>query len=200
MILTWHGHACFRLETDEGIIVFDPYEDNSVPGLKPLELSADVILCSHQHSDHNAREVVKQTRKMTHFNINAIDSYHDDKQGSLRGKNIIHSVKVNNMHIVHLGDLGHTLDNPKGLENCDVLMIPVGGHYTINAVEAKEIIDTLKPRIVVPMHYRSETFGYDVISTLDDFLNITDNHIFYDTNAITIDENTPSQIAILKYK
>ena len=168
--------------------------------IKPLDISADVILCSHEHFDHNARDVVKQTRKLTRFDITKINSYHDDKQGTLRGNNIIHYVKADDMKVVHLGDLGHELDDYSQIENCDVLMIPVGGHYTIDARTAKNIVDALKPRVVVPMHYSSETFGFKEIAPLDDFLNITDNHVFYDTDTITVDENTPNQIAILKYK
>lgn len=199
MKLAWHGHACFRLECEEGTIVFDPYEDGSIPGLKPLETSADIILCSHEHFDHNAREVVKQTRKMTRFDITAIDSYHDDQLGTLRGNNIIHLVKADNMRIVHLGDLGHELDDYSLIENCDVLMIPVGGHYTIDAKTAKNIVAAIKPKIVVPMHYSSDTFGFNEIARLDEFLNLTDNHIFYDTDTLIINKETKPQIAILKY-
>lgn len=199
MKLTWHGHACFRLECEEGTIVFDPYEDGSIPGLKPLETSADVILCSHEHFDHNARDVVKQTRKMTRFDITAIDSYHDDKFGTLRGNNIIHLINAEGMRIVHLGDLGHELDDYSLIENCDVLMIPVGGHYTIDAKTAKNIVDAIKPKIVVPMHYSSDTFGFNEIARLDEFLNLTDNHIFYDTDTLIINKETKPQIAILKY-
>ena len=200
MKITWHGHACFTLETNEGRIVFDPYEDGSIPGLKPLEISADVILCSHEHFDHNARDVVKQTRKLTHFDIQTLDSYHDDKQGTLRGNNVIHIVNTEDMKTVHLGDLGHEPYDYSKLINCDVLMIPVGGHYTINAKTAKTIVDAIKPRVVIPMHYSSDTFGFDEIARVDEFLNITDQHIFYETNEITIDKDTTNQIAILKYK
>ena len=200
MKITWHGHACFTLETDEGRIVFDPYEDGSIPGLKPLDISAEVVLCSHEHFDHNAREVVKHTRKLTHFDIKTINSYHDDKQGILRGHNIIHVVNADNMKVVHLGDLGHELDDYSSIENCDVLMIPVGGHYTIDAKTAKNIVDAIHPRIVIPMHYSSDSFGFKEIAPLDNFLNITNNHVFYDTNSITIDKDTKHQIAVLKYK
>ena len=200
MKIIWHGHACFTLETNEGRIVFDPYADGSIPGLKPLELSADVILCSHEHFDHNAREVVKQTRKLTRLNIETLDSYHDDKQGTLRGNNMIHIVNTEGMKAVHLGDLGHELDDYSTLINCDVLMIPVGGHYTIDAKTAKNIVDAINPRVIIPMHYSSDTFGFDEIARVDEFLNITDYHIFYDTNEITIDKDTKNQIAILKYK
>ncbi len=200
MKITWHGHACFTLETNEGRIVFDPYADGSIPGLKPLEISADVILCSHEHFDHNARDVVKQTRKLTHFDIQTLESYHDDKQGTLRGNNMIHIVNTEEMKAVHLGDLGHKLDDYSQLINCDVLMIPVGGHYTIDAKTAKTIVDAINPQVVIPMHYSSDTFGFDEIARVDEFLNITDHHIFYDTNEIIINKDTKQQIAVLKYK
>lgn len=201
MKLTWHGHSCFTLESMEGTIIFDPYKNNTVPGLAPLNLNGDILLCSHGHDDHSGEEVVYLSGKTPNIKIEKIETYHDDKKGSLRGKNIIHIVNVEGMRVVHFGDLGCELteEQIEKLKNCDVAMICVGGFYTINAEIAYKIVEKIKPRIVVPMHYRSETFGYDVIGTLEEYLKHCDNIIKYDSNNIEITKDTEKQTAVLKY-
>lgn len=198
MKLIWHGHSCFTLECNDGIIVFDPFENDSVPGLQNLSLQAHQVLCSHEHSDHNARDkvVLLQEKK---FNISQIDTYHDHHKGSLRGNNRIYIVESENMKVVHLGDIGCLLDDYRQIENCDVLMIPIGGYYTINYQEALTIIKCVQPRIVVPMHYRSENFGYDVLDTALPFIQSCQNVMTYNTNMIDITKETKQQVALLKY-
>ena len=197
MKLIYQGHACFTLESDEGTIVFDPYDNGSIPGLNDLNVAGDVILCSHEHFDHNARHVVKQTRRLTNFNIKEIKCFHDDQKGSLRGHNIIHIVETEGMRVAHLGDLGHLLDDYSELLNVDVLMIPVGGHYTIDALTARKIVEEVKPRIVIPMHYRGDGFGFDVIGTVFDFLDGLD-YIDYNDCTLEITKETKQQVAYLK--
>lgn len=198
MFLTWHGHSCFTLECQEGIIVFDPYQNGSVPGLKDLKLQAHLVLCSHEHEDHNAREVVTLLESKD-FKVRYLESYHDDKKGKQRGKNKIYIVETENMKIVHLGDLGCKLDDYSQIQNCDVLMIPIGGYYTIDAKCALKIIKDIKPKIVIPMHYRSQTFGYEEIDTIDKFIENSENVMRYNTNKIEITKNTGPHTAILKY-
>lgn len=199
MKITWHGHACFTLESADGTIVFDPYQDYSVPGFKPLRLKADKVLCSHEHSDHNAKDVVTISPNEKKFKITMIPSYHDDQNGTLRGNNIIHIIDMENQKVVHLGDLGHTLNAEQlaVIKNCDVLMIPVGGHYTIDGKTAYEIVKEVNAKVIIPMHYRSANFGYDVISTLDSFTQYFDDYKVYESNWIEIDQNTSPHIAIL---
>ena len=199
MKLIWRGHACFSLECEDGTIVFDPFEDGSVPGIRNLDLSADLVLCSHEHYDHNARSKVAINNNNKTFNITTIDCFHDDKNGTLRGKNKIHKIITENQSVVHLGDLGHSLDNIDEIKNCDVLLIPVGGHYTIDSKTAKEIIDLVQPRIAIPMHYRTENFGFDVISHLNEFTDLYSSIYYHDTNVLEITKDTPSQIIVLKY-
>lgn len=199
MKLTWNGHACFTLECEDGTIVFDPFEDGSVPGIRNLDLYADLVLCSHEHHDHNARSKVTINNNNKTFNITTIDCFHDDKNGTLRGKNKIHKIITEKQSVVHLGDLGHLLDNIDEIKNCDVLLIPVGGHYTINSKTAKEIIDLVQPRIAIPMHYRTETFGFDVISHLNEFADLYPNIHHHDSNVLEITKDKPSQIIVLKY-
>lgn len=199
MKITWHGHSCFSLECQDGIIVFDPYQNGSVPGLKDLSLQANLVLCSHEHADHNAREVVSLL-DVKDFQISFIDSFHDDKKGQLRGQNKIYIVETENMKIVHLGDLGCKLEEYSQIQNCDVLMIPIGGYYTIDTLQALDIIQAVHPRIVIPMHYRHQTYGYDEISTREQFIEKSENVVFYHTNSIEITKDTLSQTAILEYE
>ena len=199
MKLIWNGHACFSLECEDGKIVFDPFEDGSVPGIRNLDLSADLVLCSHEHHDHNARSKVTLNNTNKNFSITTIDCFHDDVNGTLRGKNIIHKIATENQSVVHLGDLGHILDNIDEIKNCDVLLIPVGGHYTIDSNTAKQLIDLIQPRITIPMHYRTDEFGFDVISHLDEFTKLYPNIIYHNSNTLEITKETPKQITVLNY-
>lgn len=203
MKLTWHGHSCFVLESEDGIIVFDPYKNYQVPGLVPLNLQGDIVLCSHGHDDHNAEEIVKKSGKTPDIEIEKIETFHDDKNGAVRGKNTIHIVKTEGMKIVHFGDLGCLLTNEQieKLKNADAVMIPVGGFYTIDADTAFEIVKKIQPKIVIPMHYKSESFGFDVIGTVDEYLKHCDNDNIkkYDTNSIEITKDSHVQTAVLKY-
>ena len=196
MKLTWLGHACFKLESNDGVIIFDPFKDNSVPGLKEIRENADLVLCSHDHDDHHGLECVMQTGNKTSFVIHTLDSFHDDQEGALRGKNIIHIVETEGMKIVHLGDIGCDFDT-SSLNNCDVLLIPIGGYYTIDTKMALKLIDKIQPRIIIPMHYKGESFGYPVLSTIDEFLKESFNVVSYDSNSILIDSSTPQQTAVL---
>lgn len=202
MKLTWHGHSCFQLDCTDGTIIFDPYQDHSVPGLRPLRLEGDLVLCSHDHHDHNAVENVKMRQEHHQFRIETMDSYHDQTQGQLRGPNKIHLVYTENMRIVHLGDLGCLPDDEQyaKMQHCDVLLLPIGGYYTIDAKTAFQIMKHIQPRITIPMHYRSARFGYEVLNDLASFTQYCDNVHIYQTSSLTIDRDTPSQTAILTYR
>ena len=197
MRIIWHGHACFEIQSKEGIIVVDPYKDNSVPGLYMSTIKADLVLTSHGHSDHNAKDKVELLNRDKDIKMTQIQSFHDEKQGRLRGNNIIHVIELEDMKVVHLGDLGCDIDE-EILNDCDVLMIPIGGHYTIDAKMAKNLVDKIKPRIVIPMHYRGDTFGYEEISTLDEFKTLASDIIEYNSNIIEVDKNTKKQTVMLK--
>ena len=115
MKIIWHGHSCFEITGKDGTIIFDPYQANSVPGLNPLKLKANLVLCSHEHEDHNARNCVETTAK--DFKVTCIETYHDHHQGSRRGKNTIHIVEFEDMKIVHMGDIGCMMDDVSKLKN-----------------------------------------------------------------------------------
>ena len=159
------------------------------------------MLCSHEHRDHGARELVTLTGHAPAFSVETISTFHDPEGGALRGPDTIHILSAEGMRLAHLGDLGcelapEQLDRLRGL---DVLLIPVGGYYTIDAKQAQALAEELKPRIVVPMHYRSDTFGYEVISGVEDFLSLRSDVVRYPGNTMEIVPGTPAQTAVLTY-
>ena len=189
MKIIWHGHSCFEITGNDGTIVFDPYQENSVPGLNSLKLKANLVLCSHEHEDHNARNCVEITSK--DFKVTCIETYHDHHQGSHRGKNTIHIVEFEDMKIVHMGDIGCMIDDISKLKHCDVLMIPIGGYYTIDTKEALKYIEC----IVIPMHCRGFNFGYDVLSTNEEFIQNSSN-VHYVDDYLEVNKETRGQTVI----
>ena len=202
MNLIWNGHSCFTLETAEGSVVFDPYQDGSVPGLSPLRLSADRVLCSHGHRDHGAKETVSLSGRTPSYRVEEIHTFHDPEKGGLRGPNTIHIITAEGLRVAHLGDLGCELE-PEQLERLrgvDAVLIPVGGHFTIDAKQAQALAEQIDARVVVPMHYRSPSFGYDVIGPLEDFLAFRTDVVTYDGNTLELTRDTPAQTAVLTYQ
>ena len=200
--ITWHGHSCFQLTFQEYSIVLDPYENEYVPGLAPLHLQSHDVLCSHGHGDHSAATLVSRLPQTdSPFHITTIDSFHDPEVGRLRGNNIIHILECGGMRIAHFGDLGCMLTEEQiaAIGSLDVAMLPVGGFYTIGPQEAKVLVDRLQAKIILPMHYRSETFGFDVLATVQDFLSLTGGGVFYNDNTRIITPNSPPEISILAY-
>lgn len=177
MKITWYGHACFGLESGNGRVVFDPYAPGKVPGWKLPELEAELVLCSHGHTDHNWAEGVKLSGKPFTGTVAKIPSFHDDKGGALRGENTITVVEADGIRVAHLGDIGCQLteDQLTSLGKIDVMLIPVGGHYTVDAAEAWEIVKAVGPGIVIPMHFRGRGFGFPVIGKVEPFLKLAGN-------------------------
>lgn len=202
MKLTWHGHACCTVETTQGTLVIDPYEDNYVPGLAPIRLSADQVVCTHQHRDHNAVQIVTLSGNAPTYQLTDLETFHDQVQGAKRGKTLMFLLEAEGMRLAHLGDIGCALtpEQAEQLKNLDVLLLPVGGFFTIGPKEAQELIQLLNPRIVVPMHYRSDTFGYEVLATVEDFLSLRNDVIRYEENWIQITPETKGQTAVLTYQ
>lgn len=200
--LEWLGHSCFRIEADGYGIVIDPYEDHNVPGLTLKGAEANQVLCSHEHHDHNARDKVKilPEEGKNPWDITALSTWHDDQQGALRGENLIHILKCGELRIVHLGDLGCELtqEQLEQLKEADVLLIPVGGFYTIDAAQAKALTDQINPCVTIPMHYRGDGFGYDVIGTVEEFLALSGPNLRYDSGKIEIKKGMPHQVAVLQ--
>ncbi|MBI2463777.1 MBL fold metallo-hydrolase [Candidatus Peregrinibacteria bacterium] len=166
MEIIWHGQSCFTIKNNDITIVTDPY---SGIGLKLPKLAADVITVSHQHQDHSFVEGVEGNPKVLdwagEYEIKgvpfiAIDSFHYAKsegpEAEKRGGNLIMVFEIDGVKMCHLGDLGHTLTNEmnEAIGDVDVLMVPVGGVYTIDHHKAHEVIEQIDPRLVIPMHYK----------------------------------------------
>ena len=178
MRIRWHGHACF--EVGNGVtVVTDPHDGKAI-GIRKPDVSADIVLVSHDHFDHNCARIVKGEAKKIDFlgettekgvKIFGTNTYHDEVKGDKRGPNIVYKFIINNVNFCHLGDLGHILDDETAEEigKVDVLFIPVGNVFTINGKNAWQVIDKIKPKIVVPMHYRVGGLSLS-IRPLDDFL------------------------------
>ncbi len=199
MKLTWHGHSCFVVESGGYRIALDPYEDGKVDGLAPLRLEAEEVLCSHEHGDHNARACVTLAGgARSPFRVETIETYHDDCKGSKRGKNKIHILDDGTFCIAHLGDLGCGLepDQVKRLSGLDALLIPVGGFFTIDAAQAKDIVSKLRPRVTIPMHYRRGAMGFGVLGTLEDYTSLCDDVVVYPGNELELTKGLAVQTAV----
>lgn len=202
MKITWLGHSCFRVETADGAIVFDPYVDGCVPGVAPLRTEADAVLCSHGHRDHGAAEKVAISGKACAVKVETVNTFHDDRLGTKRGKNRIHILSSEGLRLAHLGDLGHMLRGRKleAIRNVDALLVPIGGHYTIDPHTAWRLAEACGARVVIPMHYRLGAMGFDVIAELSDFTALCGNTIYYPGNTMELTADTPAQTAVLTYE
>ena len=183
--IEYFGHSCFRIACMGQRIVLDPYEDGCVPGCPNLRLDAEFVYCSHQHHDHNAVQCVKlHDGGAPKFALTELETDHDDAGGSKRGKNIIRVFDFNGVRVAHFGDLGRdlTAEEFKALQGLDCAMIPVGGFFTIDARQAAAIAAAIRPRMVIPMHYRTESTGFDVIADIDDALTAFDETL----NVVTL--------------
>ena len=199
MRISWLGHASFVVESNGYKIVLDPFKD--VPGCKNTAVTVDGVLCSHEHFDHcYCGELTLRQGGENPFTVTAVDTFHDEQQGSLRGTNKIHQLAAEGMRVVHLGDLGHPLTEAQAacLRGCDVLLIPVGGFYTMDAAVAADTVAQLQPRVVIPMHYRGEGFGFDPIDTVDAFLaHFASEQVRYlEENWLEVTAQTPAQVAV----
>jgi len=216
MKIKWYGHAAFLVTTDQGIkIIFDPYESGAYGGqlaYGKIKDEADIVLTSHDHADHNdiknlpgSPQVVKGSGSKTikGISIKGISTYHGSSRGKGRGENPIFVLTVDEMKLCHLGDLGHRLGEKEVSEigPVDILLLPVGGFFTIDAKEATEIAEQLKPKVVIPMHFKTSKCGFP-ISPVEDFLKGKTRVKRPGTNEISMDKKTlPSEmeIVVLEY-
>ncbi len=203
MKLTWIGHSCFKIEKDGYMILTDPYGDDSVPGYAPVRETADMVLISHEHADHNARDLITLTQgKENPFTITYIDTYHDEVQGAKRGPSRIYILDDGENRIAHLGDLGCELtpEQAEQLKGLDAVLIPVGGFFTIDASQAAALIKELNPRIAIPMHYRDDQlgFGYETTQTVDVFLSKVPDARVLSVSTIETTEEQPAQVLVLR--
>ena len=187
MEITYFGHSCFKLKSKGGLILYlDPFKAEMV-GLPLVKDVADVVTISHGHDDHNAREVITGpvTRESTFVidregeyeiagvQISAMKTFHDKNNGADRGKNLIMFIIMDGLHILHLGDVCHKLSEAQieKLGSLDVLMVPIGGTFTLDANEAMDMIKEIQPSYAIPMHYKTATSKIEGLTTLENFLD-----------------------------
>jgi len=189
LTLRWFGQSCFLLTSPGGTaVLMDPFHrENGIEYPLP-SIKADAVTISHEHFDHNNAAAAKPGAKIIHglteggwatvsetvgdVKLRTVPTFHDDREGRMRGRNAVFVFETNGITVVHLGDLGHLLDDEqvKAIGRTDVLLIPVGGYYTIDAAQAKQVVNQLKPKIVIPMHYKTDQVKNIPIATADAFL------------------------------
>jgi len=178
--INYFGQSCFKVVGKNIAVAVDPYSPKL--GLKLPKIDADVLIMSHDHYDHSYKEGVKgdylvldspgEYEVKENF-FQGITSFHDDKNGTERGVNTIFTMEIDGIHICHLGDLGTELDSEQleAMDGVDILMIPVGGTYTIDPKTAVKVINDVTPKIVIPMHYKLPGSTETALAPLDKFLN-----------------------------
>ena len=191
--IVYLGHASFLLKGKDYSLVIDPYQNDSVPNLKfPQVEPVDAVVCSHNHYDHNAYELVNIKKEPAQVGAVSATVPHDDCGGAKRGLNKIHMFDIEGYKVVHLGDTGCILDE-KTLEpfkNCDVLLAPINGFYTIGPKELKTIADIINPRILIPMHYymKENNSGYPDGNMIDEFKKLFPTYQHLDKEELNLDE------------
>lgn len=205
MRIIWYGHSCFKLISDGYSLVFDPYKPGSVPGYAPLALTADRVICSHSHDDHNCTAAVKLVNSgAAPVSAETLDTFHDDAGGRKRGPDKITVISCEGLRAVHFGDLGCALtsEQEERLRGADVFMIPVGGFFTIDAKAAANICERLSPRVVIPMHFHGRGFGYPMLGGVDAFVSALRSYpaVRYGGASIVVDAHTERQLALLDFK
>lgn len=178
MDINWLGHSCFRIKGSRATLITDPYSPDFGYSLGKQE--ARIVTVSHQHPGHSYVEGIKGSPRVIagpgEYEISGVliigvRTYHDTEKGEKRGKNTAYVIQIDEMTICHLGDLGHSLTSEQieEMENTDVLLLPVGGVSTIDAVKATEVVRQLEPKAVIPMHYKTDAIKKN-LQPVDAFL------------------------------
>lgn len=169
MLIQWFGHASFQIDTNAGRIITDPF--NEELGYPMFPRQADMVTVSHQHWDHNKVETVSGSPQvfsapgfyqLEGMTIQGYPTFHDKKSGQERGRNTVFKICTEDVTLLHLGDLGHMIsrDTAKEIGAVDILLLPVGGKFTVGADTAYDLVDLLRPRIVIPMHYQTPHLSF----------------------------------------
>jgi len=201
--IRWHGHSCFEI-TNDMTVVTDPHDGRSI-GIPTPSVAGDIILVSHDHFDHNSiktvekedSKIIKDDRKrnISNIEIRGIETFHDEARGAKRGKNIMYKFTMEGVNFCHMGDLGHELDDETAqkIGDVDILFIPVGGNFTIDDKQAWNVINKIKPKIIIPMHYRIGGLSIP-IAGIDPFLSRSRYKVLKVGNEIDIEkEDLPSE-------
>ncbi len=212
MKVKWLGHACFLITSEAGLkIITDPYIEGSGIKYSPVNESADIVTVSHDHFDHNNVSAVKGnpevvkgsgTKTVKGVQFKGVPTYHDESKGSQRGNNIVFCFTMDGVKICHLGDLGHSLSKQEITEigNVDVLLVPVGGFFTIDSKVATQVCESLRPKVIIPMHFKTSKLDFP-IAQVDDFLAGKPNVKKLNTNEVEFKASglpTTSEIIVLQ--
>jgi L-ascorbate metabolism protein UlaG (beta-lactamase superfamily) len=206
--IKWLGHSCFLISLNGAMkIVTDPFDPPL--GYPMPDVTADICLISHDHHDHNFVSAVKGKpqiikglgkKEMNHLVFKGIASFHDEEQGSRRGDNTIFVWELGGIKFAHLGDLGTELSplQIKEIGPVDILFIPTGGVYTIDAAAATKVISSIEPRVAIPMHYQLPSFAKSLrIAPVEEFLKGKDNVVKTGTSSISFSkESLPMKTTI----
>lgn len=203
MDITYLGHSCFKLRGKSASVVTDPYD--TTVGLSLPRVSADLVTVSHAHGDHSEADKISGTaRRKDPYVIQAPgeyevedvsvfgwSSFHDNVKGEERGRNVIYVIHIDDIRVCHLGDLGHELEDSlvDDLGKVDVLMVPVGGVYTIDASTATKVVGQLQPGIVIPMHFRTKQHDqklFGQLQTVDEFLQAMESDKIEPVNKLSL--------------
>ena len=200
LTVRWHGHACFSLTCRDFTVVLDPYEDHYVPGFPPLRLTGDLVLCSPPaqrpqrsgdcHPPHRPPQPLP---------------YHQNSHLPRPGRGPAAGGRTPSIcwRWASCGwPISGTWAVPPSrakaeLQGLDAAMVPVGGFYTIGPQEAKALLDDLRPKVFLPMHYRMGAVGLPAVGQVEDFLSLVENYVYYPTDTLSLDEGTKPQIAVL---
>ncbi|MDX1608115.1 MAG: MBL fold metallo-hydrolase [Candidatus Spechtbacterales bacterium] len=179
MVITWYGQSCFKIQSGSTTVITDPFKKTI--GLNPPTLEAQLVLVTHDHDDHNNAKTIKGDPfvidgpgeyEYKGIRVRGIRSFHDNKNGEEKGLNTIYNMRLEDMNICHLGDLGQEQLEEEQLENLgevDMLFVPVGGKFTIGAEKAVAVVNQIEPRLVIPMHYKVKGLKVQ-LGKVDEFL------------------------------
>ncbi len=212
MKIKWFGHSCFLITADNGVsVLMDPF-DKTV-GYKVPKVAADIVSTSHDHFDHNYTEAmqgeffhVNKTGKFSHKEIGVVGvaTFHDEENGTQRGKNTIYKFIVDGIHICHCGDLGHIL-TPEQVEKIgqvDILLLPVGGFATIGPEQAIEVTNLLNPSLIIPMHFQTEVLKFP-LAGVESFLEKMGGGKYIDKQEVEFDKKSllrlSANVMVLQY-
>jgi L-ascorbate metabolism protein UlaG (beta-lactamase superfamily) len=216
MKIKWYGHAAFKITTDNGTrIIIDPYESGAYDGALAygkIDEEADIVMTSHDHADHNYTKTIPGKYVLVNkageydvrgVKIKALPSFHDNSSGKERGNNLIFVIACDDLILVHTGDIGHALDADllKKIGKTDIVLLPVGGFFTIDATEASGMVTELAPRVIIPMHYKTDKCGFP-IAPVEEFTKKQANVRIMDKAEIEISKKTlpaNSEVVVLRH-
>jgi L-ascorbate metabolism protein UlaG (beta-lactamase superfamily) len=216
MKIKWYGHSAFGLTSELGVrVIMDPFTPNAYDGelrYSAITDAADIVTTSHDHPDHNwvqgiaGKPLIVKTpcaQVIKGVKIEGIPAYHDKSRGAERGGIRVYKIGIDGIRVCHLGDLGHMLPDKdiQYLKPIDVLMVPVGGHFTIDAVEAWAIVKLLQPKIILPMHMKTDKCGFP-LTTVDVFTKDKEKVIQVDASEIELFRGklpTTTEVWVMKY-